>query len=467
MKSIIVALLVVATVVSGCSVASSSGGVVVDTTLKPRIVVLTDISTWEPDDSESLVHLLVSADLYEIEAIVYTTGWSHDVIVDEFMDSLLIPHIKAYGKDVSNLMARSSQVGFLEDENVQSVGYWPSLEYLLSRTMFGSKKRGMEFVGEDNHSPGSDYIIELADEEDDRPLWILVWGGGNTLAQSVWKVQQTRDDEGLKSFLGKLRVFTITDQDRLKEDSYDVSSHKWLRSFGKDLTFLWDESAWMAQCKARRFWDKYETMIQPMGHLGKFYPKYVWGVEGDTPTFMYVTPNGLGGVDDPTMLSWGTYFEWSLSPDGETYCYNNAQPADIYEVATPYYNQFYPSMFNNFAARMAWAEYGKGNRNPVVVVDSRANFETVYRTVSVGERCTMDVSESFDPDGDALAFSWWKPVGGSYASAIELDGADSSLCSFTVPSDSMGAEFHIICEVSDSGSPSLTSYKRFVFKVSR
>ena len=34
--------------------------------LKPRIVVLTDVSTWETDDSESLVRLFSYADLFEI-----------------------------------------------------------------------------------------------------------------------------------------------------------------------------------------------------------------------------------------------------------------------------------------------------------------------------------------------------------------------------------------------------------------
>jgi hypothetical protein len=40
-------------------------------------------------------------------------------------------------------------------------------------------------VGEGNDSPGSQLITKLADEQDDRPLWITVWGGGNTLAQAV------------------------------------------------------------------------------------------------------------------------------------------------------------------------------------------------------------------------------------------------------------------------------------------
>lgn len=439
--------------------------VVVEKALKPRIVVLTDISTWEPDDAESMVHLLSSADLYEIEAIIYTTGWSHQVIVDGVMNELLLPLINAYGRDLNNLKARSEQTGFEADESVQEIGYWPSLKYLTDRTMFGSRKRGMEFIGADNVSDGSEYIIKLADEDDERPLWILVWGGANTLSQSVWNVQQSRGEAGLKKFLNKLRVFTITDQDRLKEDFYDVSSHKWLRSFSDDLVFLWDESAWMAQNKTRQYWHNYETMIQPMGYLGAFYPKYVWGLEGDTPTFMYVTPNGLGNVDDPTYLSWGTYFEWSLSPDGENYCYNNSQPAPIFNKATNYYNQLYPAMFNDFAARMAWAEYGAGNRNPIVDINGDAGIEPIVMTVLPTDECILDATKSFDLEGDNLSIKWWQPIGTTYTSTVPLTGADTPVCKLTIPTDSMGKEFHIICEVTDNGTPALTSYRRVIFKM--
>ena len=47
---------------------------VADSSLKPRIVVLTDIapSDVEPDDMESMVRLLVHADLYEIEGLIAT-----------------------------------------------------------------------------------------------------------------------------------------------------------------------------------------------------------------------------------------------------------------------------------------------------------------------------------------------------------------------------------------------------------
>ena len=145
--------------------------------LKPRLVVLTDVSTWETDDSESLVRLLVHADLYEIEGLVFTTGWSLEETRDDFFD-LIHDAINAYEKDLPNLMKRSNQYGHLKDENRQEIGYWPSPEYLRERTMFGSKKRGIDFIGKDNISPGSNLIIKLADEDDERPVWITVWGGG-------------------------------------------------------------------------------------------------------------------------------------------------------------------------------------------------------------------------------------------------------------------------------------------------
>ncbi|NLB79962.1 MAG: DUF1593 domain-containing protein, partial [Clostridiaceae bacterium] len=181
--------------------------------LKPRIVILTDVSTWETDDSESLVRLMVYADRFEIEGLIFTTGWSLSETRDDFLQ-LIHNAIDAYEKDLPHLMKRSGQSGFLEDESRQLLGYWPSPDYLRQRTMTGSRKRGMEFIGKENVSEGSNWIIKQADEIDDRPLWILVWGGGNTLGQAIWQVQQDRPEKELKAFLHKIPTYAITDQDR-------------------------------------------------------------------------------------------------------------------------------------------------------------------------------------------------------------------------------------------------------------
>lgn len=265
-------------------------------TQKPRIVVLTDVSTWETDDSESLVRLLVHADMLEIEGIVYTTGWSLEETRNDFFQ-LIHDAIDAYEKDLPNLLKRSGQVSFKDDESLQHIGYWPSPEYLRKRTMFGSKKRGISQIGKDNISDGSNLIIQLADEKDERPLWILLWGGGNAIAQAIWQVQQERSENELKTFLRKIPIYAITDQDRSYKEGtpFNISSHQWMRrEFEKTIMFLWDECAWKYQNgTGRQKWDEYADHIQSHGNLGKVYPKYKYGVEGDTPSFLYILPNGL------------------------------------------------------------------------------------------------------------------------------------------------------------------------------
>ena len=68
-------------------------------------------------------------------------------------------------------------------------------------------------------------------------------------------------------------------------------------------------------------WDKYESLIQGKGAMGKVYPKFLWGVEGDTPSFLHVMPNGLNNPDDPTQAGWGGCHQFGISPDRETYAW--------------------------------------------------------------------------------------------------------------------------------------------------
>lgn len=210
--------------------------------LKPRIVVLTDIAPndIEPDDMESMIRLLVHADQFEIEALIATTGWSNTGNGERI--DLIYDALNAYEKDLPNLMKRSNQKKFANDESKQEIGYWPSVNYLRLRTILGSKNMGMKFIGDGNDSDGSNLIIRMADENDERPIWISVWGGGNTFAQAIWRVQQDRSPEELKAFLSKFRIYTITDQDRpwSRGDTinYANSSHQWMRRFNEDLMFF-------------------------------------------------------------------------------------------------------------------------------------------------------------------------------------------------------------------------------------
>lgn len=443
--------------------------------LKPRLVVLTDIAPGdiEPDDMESMIRLLVHADQYEIEALIASSGWnssgrSYPV---SWIDSLKTT-INAYQKDLPNLMKRSGQSAFLpldKECTQQQLGYWPSSDYLRSRSMLGSLNMGYENLGDRNRSAGSDLIIKLADEADERPLWITVWGGGNTLAQAIWQVKQERTPEQLKAFLNKLCVYTITDQDALwGDDNYSLSSHQWMRrEFAEDLLFIWDESAWLSQNDlGAKNWQQYATHIQNHGNLGTIYPKNKWGVEGDTPSFLHLMPNGLNNPTQPNHTGWGGYFEWSLGKDKETYCYtNHSDPAK--EISRKYEQYFYPATFNNFAARMDWASQGRGNRNPVVIVNGEKGIGILHLHPRKDNEVILDASQSFDPDADQLTFKWWVlPEAGTYPVAITIIDANTSQAKIQIPQDAAGKSIHVICEVTDTGKPSLTSYRKVIFEVS-
>ncbi|QRX63273.1 DUF1593 domain-containing protein [Dysgonomonadaceae bacterium zrk40] len=443
--------------------------------LKPRMVVLTDIAPGdvEPDDMQSMIRLLAHADMFEIEALIASGGWnSSGRSYPLSWMGILHQTIDAYDKDLPNLMKRSNQKSFLTPEmenKQQEIGYWPSADYLRKRVMPGSLGLGYGEIGNNNYSKGSDFIIQLVDEADDRPLWVAAWGGGNTLAQAIWRVKQERTENELRRFLKKLRVYTITDQDvpwGERHSNYAFSSHQWMRrEFEKELLFIWDESAWLSQNGiGAGKWDEYAKQIQQHGHLGAIYPKYKYGVEGDTPSFLHLMPNGLNDPETPGQIGWGGYFEWGLGMDNTTYCYTN-HTGKAKEISKKYEAYFYPAAFNNFAARMDWAKEGKGNRNPKVIVNGKKNWETGFITSQQSNVIVLDASESFDPDGDPLSYKWFiLPEAGTYAGKIEIENANTNRAKINIPSDMTGKSVHVICEITDYGIPNLTSYKRILLQ---
>jgi hypothetical protein len=290
-------------------------------------------------------------------------------------------------------------------------------------------------------------------------------------------VKQTRSDDEVRNFVRKFRLFTITDQDM----KYDMrmnraySSHMWLRKeFQNDLQFIWDEGAWQEQCElGKQHWAQHQQLIQGHGALGREYPNYKWGVEGDTPSFLYVMPNGLNDPEDPHQCGWAGYHERGLCADSLTTAWTSWQEP-LRNISVGYKRRFYPDELNDFCDRMQWAAEGRGNLNPRVAVrvldgspvKNTSSVAPLRITAKAGDTIRLDASKSFDPDGDGLTFLWWQqPEIGT--TKLTIDQSDQSIVTVRIPADTKGDTVHLICEVHDDGPFRLVAYRRIIIAIKR
>jgi hypothetical protein len=87
--------------------------------------------------------------------------------------------------------------------------------------------------------------------------------------------------------------------------------------------------------------------------------------------------------------------------------------------------------------------------------------------VKPGATVKLSAEGTSDPDGDKLTFRWWQyQEAGSYDGTIKIRTAEKQDASFVVPGDAgKGKTIHVICEVTDTGTPQLTRYRRVVIEV--
>ena len=134
---------------------------------------------------------------------------------------------------------------------------------------------------------------------------------------------------------------------------------------------------------------------------------------------------------------------------------------------------------------MDWTikSFAEANHNPIVVVNGEAGTAPIFVEATVGHPLVVDASQSHDPDGQPLHYSWMHyaeaGAGDSRSLAsVSIADADSSKATITatatcrpmwiqIPAAKCPAVgvAHIILSVTDNGSPSLTSYRRVVMEV--
>ena len=459
---------------------------------KPRVIALTDIGN-EPDDQMSFVRLLLYSNEMDLEALVATTStWQKNKVQPETLHKIVV----AYGEVRANLLKHASG--------------WPEAAQLDALISAGQLAYGMAAVGADKMSAGAEAIIRAADKNDPRPLWVTLWGGANTLAQALQHVRATRSPAEVDKLVAKLRVSSISDQD---------DAGPWIRREFPNLHYIVKPSSPDSGEYASATWtgisgDVYyrncagadgstvtnewlETNIRVKGPMGKFYPKFAFIMEGDTPSFLGLTNNGLNSYRNPSWGGWGGRYIWR-QPYGETHpiwsqggdLFPRVTSADsvvgmdgktyVSDHATIW--RWRTAFQHEFAARMDWTIklYKEANHNPVVIVNGKDGTAPINIDAEVGKPIILDASATTDSDGNKLSYKWFHYEEAGFLPKVNLSAvtiAQGDTAKATVmPTAACRSAWlgnracangiaHIILAVTDNGSPALTSYRRIILNV--
>jgi hypothetical protein len=459
----------------------------------PRLVVISDIGN-EPDDQMSFLRLLLYSNQLDLEAMVATTStWQKSTIHPETMHEL----VKGYGAVRDNLLLHAKG--------------WPLADELDKRVHPGQSGYGMAATGAGRSTEGSDALVAAIEKVDARPLWITLWGGANTLAQALIDLRARHTTAEVEALVNRLRVYSISDQDDAgpwirnefpglyyivqptNPDSQDYLYATWTGISG-DMYYRNAECA-DTSLVTNEWLDK---NIRSKGSYGKLYPRFLFIMEGDTPSYLNLIDNGLAGAMRPDFGGWGGRYMYR-QPRAEPHAIWTQGGDEFFRVtsqdevvgkdghrcvsdqATVY--RWREAYQNDFAARMDWTvkDFAHANHAPLVKVNGIEGTAPVELQAKAGDVLRLDAAGTTDPDGQKLHYHWFVY---SEAGRSGVNGANVALASeeeqqatLTVKSACREAWLagivpckgegvaHIILAVTDEGTPKLTAYRRVIVHV--
>ena len=246
---------------------------------KPRILISTDIGGTDPDDNQSMAHLLMYADRFQLEGLVSSPSYGKGSIAE------ILRMIDLYEKDLPKLKKHTK-------------GY-PSPEFLRSITKQG-RHGSAPYKGYLSATEGSNWIIKSAKKKSGQPLWVLVWGGLDDVAQALHDAPEIQS---------KLRVYWIGGPNK----KWGANSYSYIAANFPKLHLIEVNSSYYGFFSKSDLLDEinpsnyYEKHIRGAGELGKDFKNYYQGEikMGDTPSLLYMMD---GNPENPTKASWGGQF---------------------------------------------------------------------------------------------------------------------------------------------------------------
>ena len=261
------------------------------TAQKPRVLISTDIGGTDPDDNQSMVHLMMYSDLFQLEGLVSSPSFGNGSKEE------LLRMIDLYAEDYPELRKHNDQLMRPDD----------------LRKLCKQGRRGlMSYKGYGEPSEGSEWIVRQARKVSCQPLWILVWGTLEDVAQAL---------HDAPDIAAKIRVYWIGGPNKKwGANSYAYIArnfpHLWMiennatyRGFitDNDKMELIEEYRGMADDANRYGTGYYDYAMKNRGVMGADFINYYKGIVkmGDTPSLLYMMH---GNPNDPQGESWGGSF---------------------------------------------------------------------------------------------------------------------------------------------------------------
>lgn len=489
---------------------------------KPRIVVTTDP---ELDDSNSMVRYLLYSNDFDTVGLIYASSqyhWSGDLKGTKFSfpnrersgeNSLGCP-CTSYRWPTSQLhidRAMDAYAKVFANLRVHDPAY-PKPEYLRSIIRWGN----VEFAGDISHdTAGSDLIRDLLLDDARTPVYLLAWGGENTIARALRSIEEryssTPQWPNVRAqVVAKAVIVASGHQDdtyatyiqpnwpeiRYLESAEGVPIGYGAQSQVSATDAAYFSAAWMKSNvlghgplgAMYRVWGDGMQMVPGdrldyFGVAGRSAEQLardgyrVWAPlqetgsyigEGDSPTFLNFISNGLEGFRDETFGGWAGHRMTIQDRERQTRLIEafRQDPASAMKRPRRATDPFVAAVQRDFAARLQWSvapTFGSVNHRPVVTLASVSVL-----TARPGETVRLTASAR-DPDGDPVTLRWWRwKAADSYSKDTAIEPAAGAATAFRIPSDAKpGQTFQIIAEAQDTGRPILTGYAKIVIHVER
>ena len=447
----------------------------------PRVVVMTD---GEVDDRCSMVHFLLYANDMEVAAIIQSNscyqrhGWSSEPWLKKQLDAYeqVYPNLKVHDPryPTPDQLRSVVYVGDEDPEHVQLDGsttrhLLPGVNPVIDPTDWPD-------------TPGSDRIVELLTDDDPRPVYLQAWGGMNTAAKALQKIQAQYPDK-YDEACHKAVLYCIWYQDA--GGSYIERCHPGVTILlNHHFSGSWDYGTMTSSDNIVR-----DYMHNGRNPLGACYVQPFIS-EGDSPSFLYSLNNGLRSYEDPTYGGWGGRF---YKVDGYENVYRDTGFGELRE--------WMENCMHDFETRLTWCYSPRredANHAPEVTVEGPLDFtvhpgDTIHLRANVVDNDPINVEEMWKLYGDmweqhglkkaevkrlaaeapaaaAARFggtsqNWYQYFGGTYQGKVDLLFQPDGSLKVVAPKVCRTETFHIVLEASDRAVPRLATYRRFIITV--